>query len=58
MRRDIITAEPPVEIISPLKAKDELLKILADRYLGSLTPGTEMYEKVKRLATIAGFRSP
>ena len=46
-----------IELLPPCPAKDELLRLLAERYIRTLTPGTFAHAEVGRLLVAAGLWS-
>ena len=42
-----------IELLPPGQAKDELLRLLAERYIRALTPGTFAHAEVGRLLVAA-----
>lgn len=46
---------PRRQITRPAEAQEEILRIVAERYLGSLTPSTPAHEELGRLMVTAGL---
>lgn len=49
---------PKRQITRPAEAQEEILRIVAERYLGSLTPGTPDHEHLARMIVVAGLWRP
>jgi hypothetical protein len=49
---------PNWPITKPAEAKEEILRILAERYLSSLTPGTAAAQELNRLMVAANLWRP
>lgn len=55
---DRMNRQNPRPITKPVEAQQEILRILSERYLGSLTPGTDAHTELARLMVTAGLWRP